>query len=129
VWEGISWSRRNDKKSQLGIDIRGENGAIYADDHGYTIFDTKLKALENETLSRGDAEHLQNFLDAIRGEASPNMDIEEGHKSTMFCHLGNIAYRTGQPLAVDSSNGRILDNTAAEAMWTREYRDGWFPTA
>ncbi|MCI0333069.1 MAG: Gfo/Idh/MocA family oxidoreductase [Planctomycetes bacterium] len=127
VWEGISWTRRNDNKSQIGIDLRGENGAIYVDDSGYTIYDPTGKAVESEKLGRGDAEHLQNFLDAVRNGASLNMDIEEGHKSTMFCHLGNIAYRTGQPLAVDSSTGHIVNNPAAEALWSREYRDGWMP--
>ncbi len=127
VWEGISWTRRNDNNSQIGVDLRGENGAIYVDDGGYTIYDLTGKAVETEKLGRGDAEHLQNFLDAVRGGASLNMDIEEGHKSTLFCHLGNIAYRTGQTLAVDSSTGHIVNNPVAQALWSREYRDGWMP--
>ena len=36
-----------------------------------------------------------NFLDCVRDGKRPNADIEEGHKSTRLCHLGNIAYRTG----------------------------------
>jgi predicted dehydrogenase len=127
VWEGISWSRRTDRRSQIGITVRGENGEIYVDDDGYEIYDPKGKKVESDKLSRGDAEHLQNFLDAIRGGAKLNADIEEGHKSTMFCHLGNIAYRTGQTLTVDPATGHISDNAAADALWGREYRDGWMP--
>jgi len=129
VWEGISWSRRNNRKSQIGITVRGENGEIYVDDDGYEMYDPEGKTVESDKLSRGDAEHLQNFLDAIRDGATLNADIEEGHRTTMFCHLGNIAYRTGQPLSVDSSTGHVRNNPAAEALWTREYRDGWMPTA
>ena len=127
VWEGISWARRSDRASQIGITIRGENGEIYVDDDGYELYDVKGKKIESDKLGRGDAEHLQNFLDAIRNGAKLNAELEEGHKSTMFCHLGNIAYRTGQTLSVDPSNGHIINNTAAEALWAREYRDGWRP--
>jgi predicted dehydrogenase len=127
VWEGISWARRSDRKSQIGITIRGENGEVYVDDGGYEIYDVKGKKIESDKLGRGDAEHLQNFLDGIRSGAKLNADIEEGHKSTMFCHLGNIAYRTGQTIEVDSSTGHIRNNTAADALWAREYRDGWMP--
>jgi predicted dehydrogenase len=127
VWEGISWSRRTDRKCQIGIRIRGENGEIYVDDDGYELYDTQGKTVESDQLGRGDTEHLQNFLDGIREGKPLNADIEEGHKSTMFCHLGNIAYRTGQPLKVDSKTGHILENPAAEALWAREYRPGWIP--
>jgi len=127
VWEGISWSRRIGNNNQIGIELRGEKGAIYVDDDGYTIYDLERKVVESDKLSRGDDEHLKNFLDAIRGNTPVNMNIEEGHKSTVFCHLGNMAYRTGQPLAIDPSNGHVLDNAKAEAMWSREYRDGWMP--
>jgi predicted dehydrogenase len=127
VWEGISWARRSDNRSQIGMTVRGENGEIYVDDDGYRLYDPKGKVVESEKLSRGDEEHLQNFLDAIRNGTPLAADIEEGHKSTMFCHLGNIAYRTGQTLKVDSTNGHIIDNAPAQAMWSREYRDGWMP--
>jgi hypothetical protein len=129
VWEGISWSRRSDRKSQIGMELRGENGSLYIDDGGYKIWDPKGKLVEQETGTRGDDEHLRNFLDAVRDGSRLNADIEEGHKSTMFCHLGNVAYRTGQSLAVNPSNGHILNNSAADAFWAREYREGWFPSA
>jgi predicted dehydrogenase len=127
VWEGISWSRPYQSSSVIGIEIRGENGTLYVDDAGFTIYDPERKVLEKHKASRGDAEHLAGFLDAVRTRSQSNCDIEEGHKSTMFCHLGNISYRTGQPLKIDDSTGRILDNPAATALWAREYRRGWIP--
>jgi len=127
VWEGISWSRAVGSKSQIGIELFGENGTLYVDDEGYKIFDPKGKITEQESLSRGDPEHLANFLDGVRNGTPQNADITEGHKSTMFCHLGNIAFRTGQALKVDASNGHVLNSTAADALWAREYRPGWMP--
>ena len=129
VWEGISWSLPYSSSSTVGMEFRGENGTLYVDDGGYTIYDPKRKVVETQKLSRGDDEHLLNFLDAVRSNSSPNADIDDGHKSTMLCHLGNIAFRTGQPLQIDPSNGHILNNKAAEALWSSEYRKGWIPDA
>jgi predicted dehydrogenase len=129
VWEGISWSRPYQSNSQIGMEFRGENGSLYVDDNGYTIYDPERKVVEENKLSRGDSEHMQNFLDAIRNGSSLNADIEEGHKSTLLCHLGNIAYRTGQTLEIDPSTGHILNNAAAEKLWACEYRKGWMPNA
>ncbi len=128
VWEGISWARAHQSKSQIGIELRGEDATLYVDDGGYKIYDKERKVVEQEKLGRGDDEHLANFLAAVRDGTPPNADIEDGHKSTMFCHLGNIAYRTGQSLEVDPSTGHILNNAAAEPLWACEYRPGWVPT-
>jgi predicted dehydrogenase len=129
VWEGVSWSRRQDSTSQIGIELRGEGGTLYVDDGGYAIYDPQGKVTETDKLGRGDDEHLRDFLDAVRSGAQANADIEDGHKSTLFCHLGNIAYRTGGPLEVNPSSGHIINNAAAEALWAREYRPGWLPDA
>ena len=71
--------------------------------------------------------HFGNFLAAIRGGAKLNSEIEEGHKSTLLCHLGNIAHRTGRALQCDPKDGHILDDKEAMALWTREYEKGWEP--
>ena len=61
-------------------------------------------------------------LDAIRGTAKLNAEIEEGYKSTLMCHLGNIAWRTGR--TIDPAAPKPKD---VEALWSREYRAGWEP--
>jgi predicted dehydrogenase len=127
VWEGISWSPAIKPASGINIELRGENGAILADDRGYKIFDIKGKQVETHDGAKDEAHHLANFLDCIRSDKRPNCDIEIGHKSTMICHLGNIAYRTGQSVDVDSTTGRIKNNPAANKLWACEYRKGWLP--
>jgi predicted dehydrogenase len=127
TWEGISWSPAYQTHSAIGMEFRGESGTLHVDDDGYTLYDPQRKVVETEKSNGGDAEHLSNFLAAIRGGATANADIEEGHKSTLLCHLGNIACRTGQPLEIDQSNGHIVNCSAAEALWKREYRAGWIP--
>lgn len=127
TWEGRSWSKRGFEGSMFGIAFYGEKGSIILDGSGYKIYDTQDKEISRGSGSGSDAPHQQNFLDCIRSGKRPNADIEEGHKSTLLCHLGNIAYRTGHTLHLDPKTGHILDDKKASALWRREYRKGWEP--
>jgi predicted dehydrogenase len=127
TWENISWLRPYQTNSSFGIEIRGTDGTMTLDDGGNTIYDPERKVVENQQGDRGDAEHLRNFLDSIRGAENVNAAIEEGHRSALFCHLGNMAYRTGEPIEVDPMNGHIQHDSAAKKLWALTYRDGWVP--
>ena len=111
----------------VGIELRGSKGSMLIDDGGCSTFDPAGKLVGTTGGGRGDAEHLQNFLDAVRGNAQVNAGIEDGHKSALMCHLANVSYRTGQPLDVDAKTGHILDAATSSAYWQRTYRTGWFP--
>jgi hypothetical protein len=54
-------------------------------------------------------------------QASP---VRDGHISTTLCHLGNMAYRTGERLRIDPQTGRP-SSTAAMKLWGVEYQPGW----
>jgi GFO/IDH/MocA oxidoreductase family protein len=107
----------------FGVAFYGEKGSIAIDGASYKVYDETCKEVGKFTGSGSDAPHQQNFLDCIRDGKRPNA----GHKSTMLCHLGNIAYRTGHTLKIDPKKGHILDDKQAEALWRREYRPGWEP--
>jgi hypothetical protein len=96
----------------------------------HVVFDEKDKEVERfASSSLGDDEHIVDFLNAIRREQplQLNAEIAEGHKSTLLCHLGNIAYRTGRTLNCDPANGRITGDDEASKLWRREYAEGWEP--
>lgn len=127
AWEGNSWIRPDKPEGGIGVDIRGTEGTLHVDDSGCQILDSNSKVVDTFKGGRGDAEHLRDFLDAVHDGSRTNADVEEGHKSALLCHLGNIAYRTGQSIEIDAATGHIRDNPAAQALWSREYRDGWAP--
>jgi predicted dehydrogenase len=128
VWEGRSWSPRGFEGSGFGMAFYGDEGTLVVGEDSYKIFD--MKNTEAKTGGRSGGEfHLANFLDCVRSGKRPNADIEEGHKSTLLCHLGNIAYRTGRVLSIDPTNGHIKNDSEAEGLWRREYRGGWEPQA
>jgi len=127
VWEGLSWTPPKKGQPMVGIEFRGEKGMMFLTDQGFTIIDNDRNVIETAQGSRGDSEHLENFLNAIRDGESVLADIEEGHKSALFCHLGNIAYRTSTSKKLDNQNGHIQEAPEAQTHWTREYRKGWTP--
>jgi hypothetical protein len=82
---------------------------------------------EGREISIGQVEHLQNFIDCIRDEnpSGLNQPIGEAHKSTLLCHLGNIAQRTGRTVDSDSQTGQILNDAQQQLLWSREYDPAW----
>lgn len=127
TWEGLSCNRMPGAGAPDMV-FHGENGSLAINGGGYTVYDPKGKEVRKVTGPAGDAVHIANFLAAVREEGKLNSEIEEGHKSTLLCHLGNIAYRTSRALKTDPKTGRILgDKQAMEEYWGREYAKGWEP--
>jgi predicted dehydrogenase len=127
VWEGRSWSPRGFENDTFGMSFYGDRGSLVINGGGYKIYDMNNKEVAKGSGRGGEAEHLANFLQCIRSEKTPNAPIEEGYKSALLCHLGNIAHRTGRALAIDPANGHIQSDADAEKLWRREYRTGWAP--
>ena len=128
TWEGLSWSPYGPNVNGFGISFHGENGTIVVDGSGYKQLDMKNKEVAASTNNRGgESDHIANFLGCIRTGNRPNADIEEGHRSTLLCHLGNIAHRVNRVLTTSEKNGHIQGDSEAMALWTREYRTGWEP--
>ena len=81
------------------------------------------------TLGVGELDiyHFENFANSIRQGQPLNSPVNEAHKSTLMCHLGNIAQKYGRTLLTDPKNGKILNDQEAMSMWGREYENGWRP--
>lgn len=69
--------------------------------------------------------HFGNFIKAVRSGNRKDLtcDVEEGHKSTILPHLGNIAYRVGRELMFDGQAERFVDDHEANKYLSRNYRD------
>ncbi|MBN1420228.1 MAG: Gfo/Idh/MocA family oxidoreductase [Planctomycetes bacterium] len=71
-------------------------------------------------------EHLENFLDCVKTRKRPNADIEEGHRSTLLCHLANISYRVGgRRLVFDGATESFPGDEEANRLLKRTYREPW----
>ena len=58
----------------------------------------------------------------MKDRKRPNADIEDGHKSTRLCHLGNIAIRVGRVLRFDGATETITGDAEASKLLGRAYR-------
>ncbi len=127
TWEGLSWSPTGPNDTRFGISFHGTDGTMVLRSTGYTQFDMKGNEVTSVQGTADDAAHFIDFFDCIENGGVPSADIEQGHRSALLCHLGNIAYRTSSTLQTDPSDGRVIGNPEAERLCSREYQDGWQP--
>ena len=140
IWEGQSCNGLTTYGRSRGTAILGTTGSVVMDRDGYVVYDLKNTVVKQSLATQaGDGLnisadddmtrlHIENFLDAVRTGAPLRQPIDEGAKSVLLCHLGNIAQWTGRALRVDPATGRIQGDDAAMAYWQREYAPGWAPT-
>ncbi len=123
VWEHRIWSRTGIAGEGFGIILYGEKGTLVFDRKGWHIEDG-VGEVAKATDKAGEMEkaHLRNFLDRVRDRKLPAADVEEGHKSTRLCHLGNIAFRLGRALRFDAATETIVGDAEANRLLGRTYR-------
>ena len=137
TWDGRSCNGRVVEGRGRGASIHGEHGTVILDRDGYVVYDQGNREIWRRSRATGEAtldirggggltdRHITNMLQVIRDGVPQNSPIDEGHKSTLLCHLGNIAQKTGRALHCDPSNGHILGDDDAMKMWGRDYEPGW----
>ena len=128
------------------VELRGTHGNLVASQNGYKISPVKpgqfqtweqLVELEEKTL-KSDVQHgdlgisedstanlIRNFLDCVKSREAPLCTLEEGHRSTSFAHLANIAMAVGSRIEWDAEEERITNNDEANNLLHYEYRSPW----
>ncbi|NMC40722.1 MAG: gfo/Idh/MocA family oxidoreductase, partial [Bacteroidales bacterium] len=126
------------------VELRGTKGTLWANESGYRItaarpgqFQTWTRQIEdevfesrNEPLPDGSSRDstatlVRNFLDCVRSRQTPLCPLEEGHRSTSFAHLANIAVKVKSRLEWDPEKERFTNNEAANQLLHYEYRKPW----
>ncbi|MFQ6098799.1 MAG: Gfo/Idh/MocA family oxidoreductase, partial [Armatimonadota bacterium] len=110
------------------VEVYGTNGLMMMGRHGggWQVFGTDWKEAASAPGRRPLAQHLDDFFECIKSRRRPNADIEEGHLSTVLCHLGNISYRVGgRRLDFDADTESFLDDKHANRLLKRTYRRPW----
>ena len=109
------------------VEIYGTKQMMFLGRHGdgWQAFDADGQAVRTEPglFSPSNVAHSDNFIACIRSRELPAADIEELHLSTLLCHYGNIAYRTGRKLHIDPDTDGFKDDDGANALVKRTYRD------
>jgi predicted dehydrogenase len=114
--------------SSTKIEVLGTKGFIYLGRHGggWQVHDSNGKLIRSEYGRQADKEHQDNFIDCVRTRQKPNADVEQGHYSTLLCHLANISYLVGnQKLRFDPKTESFIDAPQANKYLKRTYRHPW----
>lgn len=96
------------------------NVAVFCDDgyvFGRAAYDNQGSAIR--TFEAEGTDPKAHFIRAVRSRKvkEARIDIEEGHLSTAFCHLGNISYQVGQQIPGEEIGERMAgDSHLREAM-------------
>lgn len=126
------------------IEIRGTKGNIFAGQDGYRVIPSKKGQFQNwnpmiepeefnlpvQNKSDGSSTYstgtlIRNFLDCIKSREAPLCGLEDGHRSTSFAHLGNIALAVGKRLLWDPEKEIFKNSEEANQLLHYEYRKPW----
>jgi predicted dehydrogenase len=128
------------------VELRGTKGTLVADQNGYEIKPAKrgqfqdwkqLVEPEKFKLEKqqqfgdlGISENstallIRNFLDSVKSKETPWCTLEDGHRSTSFAHLANIALKTGKRLEWNAEKEEFTNCKEANELLHYEYRKPW----
>ncbi len=137
----LTWEHTMGRQNGLydmghGIAFIGDSGTLLLNRGGWEVRaekeggKPKMDAIAWQKQSDNGLDlHTRNFLDAIAAKDASklNCPIEAGATTAMHCHLGNIAYRTGEVLQVKAAeNGYLnLQTAGGNALLMPAYQNGW----
>ena len=114
------------------VELYGERGVMYIGRMGggwqvYIRPKSRKPVLKDEMFGRfPDADHIEDFVSAVRSRKRPNADIEVGHRSMIMVHYANISHRLdGRTLRIDPHNENVIDDPEAMSFFRRTYREPW----
>jgi predicted dehydrogenase len=127
------------------IELKGTKGNLYISERGYKVepsgpgqfqdwderidpeaYDIRSDSGSSQLVSGDPAASLiRNFLDCIKSREETWCNLEEGHRSTSFAHLANIALKTKSRLEWDAVNEKFKNSPEANELLHYQYRDKW----
>jgi predicted dehydrogenase len=151
----VNWSNSEINAGRLGggLEFRGTKGTLRLDRGGFEVipdlnipaadqipqFTTRRAAPAQPPAPRTAAmkkdgfeqvrdqfqPHVRDFLDSIKSRKPPVSDVESGHKTSIACHLVNIAMKLGRSVRWDDTKEDIIGDREASKLLVREHRAPW----
>lgn len=122
VYEQRLWSPYFQEGYENGVAFYGTDGYIVAGRQGWKLVEKRNNVASENKASFSEIPHLKNFISCIKSGDTPNCDIEEGYKSTLLAHLGNLAFRVGRPLKFDAKTQQCVGDDEVNGLFKRPGR-------
>ena len=109
----------------------GADGWVWVDRNGFDASKTEWKAMkqlpddQRKVKLYESNNHYRNFLDCVKSRKPTITPVEIAHHSAIPGHLGLIAMLSGRKIKWDAKKERIVDDTEAKQLLTRNYRAPW----
>jgi predicted dehydrogenase len=117
------------------IELRGTKGNLVVSSRGYKVkpsragqfqkWDRLMEPKEKQIKEDPTGNLVRNFLDCVSSRKQPRCTLEDGHRSTTFAHLANIALEMKTRIEWDPVKERITNNNEANELLHYEYRKPW----
>jgi predicted dehydrogenase len=82
-------------------------------------------AREENVRKHIDADHVRNFLDAVKSRQDPIEPVEVGHSTASLCLLGNMSQLLKRKFTWDPAAERSPDDDDVNQMLSRPMREPW----
>jgi predicted dehydrogenase len=136
IWEHNGGVERGPYIQSYGVKFIGSNGTLVADRDKWRIFpegngdELRMEEVpEQPSDHKSHLNHCENFIRAIRYGDPLNAEIEFGHRSALYAHLGNIAYWANDRVVYDEELRKITSSEKADNLILPAYRAPWkFPS-
>ena len=139
LWEHATGIDGGNYGRDHGIAFIGNNGTLVLNRGGWEVIPEndrphwsknlgpKMEAipLQPNTGSGLDL-HTTNFLAAVKTRDAKllNAPISVGYNTALVCHMGNVAYKTGERIYWDTENKKF-DNEQSNQLLMPQYHNGW----
>ena len=126
IFEMRLWSTNYPMNCDSGVEFYGTQGQAFISKRGkLRIVGPRNEPIDSERFGRDSGfAHLDNFFDAVRGNATPNAPLAEAHRSVGPIHLANAAIRANASFRFDPASESVIDNAAVSELLGRRYRMG-----
>lgn len=119
VYEQRLWSPYFQEGFENGVAFYGTEGYMLIGRKSWTVVEKRNKVAFEHKVEFTEQPHVENFLAAVQKQTPLNCDIEEGYRSTLLAHLGNLSFRVGRPLRFDSATQTLVGDPKANELLKR----------
>ncbi|GMN07292.1 Gfo/Idh/MocA family oxidoreductase [Croceitalea sp. MTPC5] len=139
LWEHATGIDGGNYGRDHGIAFIGNNGTLVLDRNGWEVIPEderqgwdknlgpKIEAVPLQTNQGNGLDlHTANFIQAVktRDGSVLKAPIKVGYDAALVCHMGNIAYKTGNRIYWSDAKAQF-DNEKANELLTPAYHNGW----
>ncbi len=112
-------------RTTVGNIVYGSKGYLSTARPGFKIWLGKEQQPGPTPSRPRGSDNWAHFIQAVRSrkQSDLNAPIEEAAPSVILIHLANISYRLGRTLHFDPDTLTCKNDTEANAMFTRDYRE------